>query len=222
MLTNMREFNKQRWRIPILGVTLLELVVMVALVWFIRGYVFQLFRVHGPSMCPTLNQLEKSCNNGSGELVFVNQALYSFQREPKRGEVVVFRSPHQDIYVIKRVIGIPGDEFEIKNGKVRQKNKETGEYELLEEPYLNSANQGKTRTFGREQFSVAEGQYFLLGDNRGRSQDGRQCYSPGSCAPDDLSTIPLRLIKGRAELVLFPFDKIRKVETYFKTLANKN
>ena len=198
-------------KIPILGVTLIELVIMAVLVWFIRSYVFQLFRVHGPSMCPTLNQLDEGCSNDSGELVFVNEFLYSFQEDPKHGEVVVFKSPHQNIYVIKRVIGVPGDVIEISKGKVFVQNRETGEMEELDEPYLSNANRNKTRTFQRQKFEVPAGEYFLMGDNRARSQDGRQCYSPSSCAPDDKSTVPKSLIKGRAEAVLFPFDRFRAV-----------
>jgi len=51
----------------------LEMIILVIFILFIRTYVFQLFRVSGPSMCPTLNQLEDGCEYGSGEFIFVNE-----------------------------------------------------------------------------------------------------------------------------------------------------
>ena len=116
----------QSWRSFIL-----ELVLLLGLVLFIRFYVFQFFRVSGPSMCPTLNQFEEDCYRGNGEFIFVNEFLYSFMREPQRGEIVVFRPPTTDKNYIKRVIGIPGDIVEVIDGKVYLTG---GEYEKTELP----------------------------------------------------------------------------------------
>ena len=190
------------------GSFLLEMVILIAFIFFIRTYVFQLFRVSGPSMCPTLNQFETGCEYSNGEFIFVNQFVYNFLHEPARGEIVVFKEPELDKNLIKRIMGIPGDKVEIIDGQVYRTNVGTDERIDLEEPYLSEKNQGLTRTT-KEIFIVPAGHFLLFGDNRLESLDARMCFSRG-CNDNNTAYVPKDLIRGRAEFALWPDQ--RKLE----------
>lgn len=190
------------------GSFFLELILLLGLVLFIRFYIFQFFRVSGPSMCPTLNQFDAECYHDNGEFIFVNEFLYSFKREPQRGEIVVFRPPTTDKNYIKRVMGIPGDIVEIMNGKVYLTG---GEYEHAELPesYLSAKNIG--RTFAKlDKFIVPEGEYLLFGDNRLESLDSRSCFEH-TCTDNNTPFVAEDKIRGRAEFVIWPVTKARMV-----------
>lgn len=204
--------KEQSW-----GAFALEMLVLLAIVLCIRFYVFQFFRVSGPSMCPTLNQLDEACEMGKGEFVFVNEFLYHFIRPPQRGEVVVFRPPTEKTYYIKRVIGLPGDTITIKDGKVWLTNADHQELELPES-YLSAANQGRTIT-QQKVFTVPDDQYILFGDNRAQSLDARQCFK--TCYGEDNQYTPYverKNIKGRAEFVVWPFWTARWLQNPLEEL----
>lgn len=187
------EASQNSWRS-----SLIELVILLAIVLFIRFYVFQFFRVSGPSMCNTLNYLNEECEYDKGEFIFVNQLLYLI-REPSIGEVVVFRPPSKNTYYVKRVIGVPGDKVEVRDGVVYRNGIQ------LNETYLSPRNQGQTKTYGQDVFEVPEGKYLLFGDNRAKSLDARQCFGSGCYnGEDDPFTISSK-IKGKAEFVVWPF-----------------
>lgn len=193
---------------------------------FIRTYIVSPFRVNGPSMCSTLNVIDEVCQSpGStkeekiivNELFYQSIAGYSFG-EPEAGDIIVFRPPNNNIekeYYVKRVIGEPGDTIKIVNGKVYKLFND--EYIELNEPYLNSKNAGKTFVGGVSQdeesiYHVPEGNYFVMGDNRGSSADSRSCFSNFSreCSPEDINSyVPKANIRGKAELVFWPFKNIR-------------
>lgn len=182
-----------------------ELAILLGVVLFIRFYIFQFFQVSGPSMCPTLNYLNNSCEQEKGEFIFVNEFLYNFVRDPERGEVVVFKAPYaakgRDIY-IKRVIGVAGDIVEVKEGKVYLTN-DTVKNFPLPESYLSPRNQGQTLS-QKERFEVPAGHVLVFGDNRARSSDARQCFSNG-CHGERSPYIAIDQIKGAAEFVIWPF-----------------
>ncbi|MCF7906101.1 signal peptidase I [Candidatus Gracilibacteria bacterium] len=193
------------------GSFLLEALLLIGIVLFIRFYIFQFFRVSGPSMCPTLNMIDDECYSGKGEFIFVNEFLYNFFRTPERGEVVVFHPPHKKIFYIKRIIGVPGDMVEVKNGKIFLTN-ETNDDVRIDEPYLSARNQGRTMTYKRSVFQVPEGHYLLFGDNRAESLDARQCFSSSGCDGSHTPFVPKGNIQGRAEFVIWPLNKIRWLE----------
>jgi len=195
----------------------LEMAILLAIVLCVRFYVFQFFRVSGPSMCPTLNQLEGECETGKGEFVFVNQFLYHFLKDPARGEVVVFRPPTEKAYYIKRVIGVPGDTITINDGKVYLTNADHEELQLPEE-YLSAENQGRTIT-QKKVFTVPEDHYLMFGDNRNQSLDARQWFK--SCYGDLNDNTPFvheDKIKGRAEFVIWPFWTMRWLDRPYQDL----
>ena len=191
----------------------IEIIVLISIVLFIRFYVFQLFRVSGPSMCPTLNVLNEECQGGKGEFIFVNEFLYKFMKDPKRGEIVIFRPPNKKIYYVKRVIGIAGDTIEIENGKVYLTNSKVTRFKLQED-FLSEKNKGRTKNFEKTKFTVPEGHFLLFGDNRDKSLDARQCFSGAGCNGQNTPFVSKENIQGRAEFVIWPFWKSRWLENH--------
>lgn len=132
----------------------LETLLMAAIIWAGVNVATARFRVEGASMEPNLH---------TGNFVIVSRVAYwKVMGEPRRGDVVVFQPPTnpQEDY-IKRVIGLPGDTVEIREGRVYVNGG------LLEEPYISVP----TNRSGI--WRVAEGEYFVLGDNRNDSDDSR-------------------------------------------------
>lgn len=89
--------------------------------------------------------------------------IHYFVSNPERGDIVVFRYPdNEETLYVKRVIGLPGETVEIKDGSVYI------DEELLEESYLKEETSG-----GFGPYNVPEGSYFMMGDNRNNSTDSR-------------------------------------------------
>lgn len=131
------------------------------------------------------------------DYIIMYRRAYSGDKEPKRGDIVIFKSELQDEngknkLLIKRVIGLPGDKITINDGKAYINDKEYDESYLKDGYTTGSVNN----------FKVPKGEYFVMGDNRVVSIDSR--YSEVGCIKKDA-------IKGRAVLRLFPFTKIKKL-----------
>lgn len=131
------------------------------------------------------------------DYIIMYRMAYSGDKEPKRGDIVIFKSELQDEngknkLLIKRVIGLPGDKITINDGKVYINDKEYDESYLKDGYTTGSVNN----------FKVPKGEYFVMGDNRVVSIDSR--YSEVGCIKKDA-------IKGRAVLRLFPFTQIKKL-----------
>ena len=120
-------------------------------------------KIMGVAMEPTLHD---------GEWITVS----SVSRELKRGDIVVYTIPNSDWDAVKRIIGLPGETIEFKSGKVYINRFE------LEEPYL--FEQGQTGFV--ETLIIPEGYYFIMGDNRMKSNDSRD---HGLIAKDSISGI---------------------------------
>lgn len=159
---------------------LISIVVAVVIAFVIRSFVVEPYLVEGPSMRPTLQ---------SAERLLVNKFIYRL-RAPERGEILVFqypRDPSRDF--IKRVIAVPGDTIQIKEGLVYVNS------QLLNESYILSKTRGSYPL--RE---VPEGHIFVMGDNRNNSEDSRFA---------DVGMVPYSLIKGKAMFVFWPVDHIK-------------
>ena len=156
---------------------IVSIVVAVALAMFIRTFIVELYVVDGPSMRPTLE---------SEQRLVVNKFIYRFH-PPEKGDVLVFqypRDPSRDF--IKRVIAVPGDTIEIREGRVLVND------QLLTEDYILE----KTRS-EYPKATVPEGHIFVMGDNRNSSEDSRFA---------DVGFVPYDLIKGKAMLVFWPIS----------------
>lgn len=137
------------------------LLVSLAIVLPIRYFIVQPFIVRGASMEPTFE---------NKEYLVVDEASYYF-REPKRGEVIVFRYPRDPSqFFIKRIIGLPGEKIEIHSGRVKIVNHEFPDGFILDELYLDPPNHF---TAPDTKITLGGGQYFVLGDNRDFSSDSR-------------------------------------------------
>ncbi len=132
----------------------------------------------------------------------------------KLGKDILFPLPVDgQEFFIKRVIGLPGDTIDLKNGYVYITNAEHPNGYKLDEPYLSSVNQGNTQPLipGKTKFVVPAGRYLVFGDNRVVSTDARSCFrsSLGSgCQFEGDSYIGTENIEGRASLILFPLNKM--------------
>lgn len=131
----------------------------------------------------------------SNDYVVVSKQSYSIFGDMERGDVIVFRSSLLDENgdqksLIKRVIGLPGDTIEIKNGYVILNGV------TIQEDYL--AEQGVSGEM--EQITVDEGKIFVMGDNRAVSQDSR---SP------EVGQVDQDTVIGKVVLRIFPIDSIR-------------
>jgi len=102
------------------------------------------------------------------EYLLIDEISYRF-REPKRGDIIVFRYPRNPSeFFIKRVVGLPGETVEILDGVVTLYNNEHPNGIRLEESYLSGAY-----TPGRIKYVLGSDEYIVLGDNRDASLDSR-------------------------------------------------
>jgi len=166
----------------------IDVVFIIALI--VRAFIFQPFFISGSSMEPDFQD---------GNLIIVEKVSYYF-RQPKRGEVIVFHPPEEPgkIY-IKRIIGLPGETVEIKNGQVTIIDK-TGRAMPLYEPYTN-----QIPTLGYQSVKLGPYEYYVLGDNRepNMSRDSRE-----------IGPIPSINIIGRAWFKFWPSWELIKTPQY--------
>jgi signal peptidase I len=136
--------------------------VSLAIIIPVRYFLIQPFYVKGASMEP---------NFYDNEYLIIDELSYRF-KEPERGQVVVFRYPRNpQEYFIKRVIALPGEEVQIKEGKVIIYNSENTNGFIIPENYLPSDL--LTYNDNEEKIVVGPDEYFVLGDNRNASKDSR-------------------------------------------------
>ena len=125
----------------------------LVIVLVVNIFLAQATRVEGQSMEPNLHNDQR---------LIVEKISYRFH-EPQRGDIVVLRRPHRSSEpLIKRIVGLPGDTLEVKDGRVYMNG------EPLDEPYLNQATWGNMPPR-----LVPEEHVFVLGDNRRASNDSR-------------------------------------------------
>jgi signal peptidase I len=148
-----KNFFKFLWEIA--KIVLIALVIVLP----IRLFLFQPFLVRGQSMEPSFH------NN---DYLIIDEISYRI-REPERGEVIVFKFPKNPSQrFIKRIIGLPGETVQIKNGQVMIIK--DGKTQILDESdYLPSF----VKTPGNLKITLGEREYFVLGDNRTLSADSR-------------------------------------------------
>jgi len=151
----------------ILATLALAIVIFILLQTTIQSTV-----VVGPSMEPDFHD---------GQRLLINKAVYAFH-EPERGDVIIFRSPNNDrTDYIKRIIGLPSDTIEIKDGVVYANGSP------LYEPYIADSPK---YTFQKQE--VEHNSYFVLGDNRNNSNDSHNGW-----------TVPRQNITGKAWLSIW-------------------
>lgn len=151
-------------------------VMLVVLLTLVRNY-----KIEGTSMAPTL---------APAEYILVDKVAYRVFGDPQRGDVVVFRDWNDDKDFIKRIIGLPGEAVDVRDGRVFIDGAP------LDEPYLLGAPTGG----GGGPVVLDPDAYYVLGDNRGNSSDSR-VHGP----------LPRDHIVGRAWLTYWPPSRLRRV-----------
>ncbi len=137
------------------------LVVFGAIFAAIYLFVAQFHKVSGNSMVPTFH---------NGDYLITEKVSYRL-REPKPGEIVVLRNPRDESQdFIKRIIAVPGNTLEIRNGAIYINNQPT------KENYLPVGASTKAGAFITENtpITVGDNQYYVIGDNRNHSSDSRE------------------------------------------------
>jgi signal peptidase I len=160
----------ENWKRFILDI--LETIILAVVLYFGINAISARVRVDGLSMNPTLQH---------GEYVLVSRLAYK-TGHPERGDIIVFSLPlDQSQDLIKRVIGLPGETVSIHDGKVLIDGRPLQEPYIAQSPIYNG------------EWTVGEGQLFVLGDNRNDSKDSHQW-----------GLLPIENVIGKALLIYWP------------------
>ncbi len=157
-----------------------DLIFALLVISLVLVFVVQPVKVEGTSMLPRLHD---------GERIFVNKLVYYDIPELERGDIVVFWFPDDPSKsYIKRVIGLPGETVQVRDGRVFVNGRE------LFEPYLDP---GRNVTRGTEQpVYIRQHYYFVMGDNRDNSSDSRSW-----------GLVPEKYIYGKALFRYWPLSE---------------
>ena len=196
------------------------IVFVIIAVIIIRFFIAELRWIPSGSMRPTLIE---------GDRIVVEKltkfpnllTTHKFENEPKRGDVMIFYPPFvqlkttpldvfsrltgffcKDVAYIKRVIGLPGEKFEIKQFPDGRSYVYIND-NLLEESYIMSEydyNKCKENMYCGP-FVIPEGEYFMMGDNRGNSQDSRYW-----------GTLNKNRFIGRAVFTFWPLNRVGTID----------
>lgn len=153
-------------------------ILVIILIILIKNFIVSPIRVNGTSMYPTLHDTD---------IMLLNKISYRFSNI-ERFDIIVLE--YEDEYLIKRVIGLPGEKIEYKNNKLYVNNK------IIEENFdKQDIENFKLQEIGASK--VPENFYFVVGDNRLNSKDSRR-----------IGFISRNQIKGKSHFTIFPFNRI--------------
>jgi signal peptidase I len=161
-----------------------DLAVALGLAIVVMIFLYQPVKVEGTSMNPLLSDQER---------IFINKFIYRF--EPiERGDVVVFWYPlDRSKSFIKRVVGLPGEKIEIRDGHLYINGEELAD-QYVPAGYIDGSNYGPRR--------IPQGDYFVMGDHRDSSNDSR-VFGP----------VPRSYIYGKAVFAYWPVDHFGSLTT---------
>lgn len=157
-----------------------ELAIAIVIVLVIKTFFFEIITVDGKSMLETLQ---------NGDRLYVSLLTPRFEGY-KRGDIVICYYPGRDDRCVKRIIGMPGDTVSIDKGKVYVNGG------LIEEEYLTHVGR-----YSYPEMTLAEDEYFVLGDNRPISHDSHSA---------DVG--PVTRIEGKVRFVFWPLSRFGSVE----------
>lgn len=189
------------------------IVIALLVVIFIKGFIFDIVRVDGPSMNPTLTHNDRlfisklGYKPAAGDIIILDsayknrEAYYAESGKNPSGisKFFMYFELPEDLkhrYYVKRIIGMPGDKISIIEGRVYVNDKE------LYEPYYNGTTHMTDYSVSYP-VTVEEGHVFVMGDNRGNSTDSRS---------SSLGQVPIEAIEGKSQFRIWPFNAIGKTE----------
>lgn len=186
-LSDNRKKKKRKKTIRSILFLLAETVAVVVLAFFLVKIAIERTVVPGTSMEPTL---------GEGTSIIVNRLSY-LRKGPERFDVIVFEQAGEEhsYYHVKRIIGLPGDTVQIANGLVHI-NGEPLKEAVRDLPKIHLAG------LAEEEFTLDEDEYFVLGDNRNKSEDSRFA---------NIGNVTKEQIVGKAWFTLDPFNIISQL-----------
>ena len=155
----------------------LPYVIIILVVILVKAFIVSPIRVNGVSMNPTLH---------NGDIMLLDEISYRFQNI-KRFDIVVVH--YEDEYLIKRVIGLPGEEIRYEDDKLYINN------QYIEEDFTHK------KTGGFSNITLGDNEYFVMGDNRSNSTDSRI-----------IGPIKENQIIGKTSLNIFPFSRFGNKE----------
>lgn len=193
------------------------------IVWFARSFLYEPFKIPSASMEPNLQ---------AGDFILTNKFAYGVRLpvlhtkiievgKVQRGDVMVFRYPNDPkLNYIKRVIGLPGDKITFDRGLLTIDGKQQkltpveqkGFYDwyredLQDHPHLvQFAHNPGMRKIDRGSFTVPAGEYFVMGDNRDNSRDGRMWNDDNPASPTPWGFVPEKNVVGKALFIWMNSD----------------
>ncbi len=173
--------TREFWDEIISWIKLLVIAFLVAIL--LKTFIFQIAIVDQMSMHPTLEPKN---------VLIVSKLSYRIG-EPKRGDIVVLRDEKENKLLVKRIIGLPGEQLNIQGQKVQINGKD------LEKDW----NTSDTEPMGYEGGIVPEKSYFVMGDNRMSSRDSRS---------DSLGTVPRADVEGKVVFRIWPLNSFGVLE----------
>ena len=204
----------------------------LGIAFVLRTFLFQPFHIPSGSMLPGLMKgdyiITTKYSLGYGRhaatpLPFPVKKGRLFEREPARGDVIVFRPEGHTKNFIKRLVGQPGDQIQMKEGRLHINGKPIQIQKVGQESYIDQSGRKvlaeawseafgdkphiiyDTQKNGRADntniYTVPAGHYFMMGDNRDRSGDSRMSISNGGAG-----YIPTENLMGKAKFILLSVD----------------
>ncbi|MGN0343049.1 MAG: signal peptidase I [Roseburia sp.] len=182
--------RRKKLNIPLLkeiGIWVIEILIVLLMAYVLVYFAGMRITVVGQSMNPTLE---------NGQQILINRFSYKLT-DPDPNDVIVFlpNGNEKSHYYVKRVIAVPGDTVQIKNGAVYV----NGELfdEVVETAAIEEAG------IADEEIVVGEDEYFVLGDNRNNSEDSRYA---------NIGNVKKEHIVGKAWMIISPFRDIGRVK----------
>lgn len=165
----------------------IKYIIFIVVILVIAVYVVGLQQIVGPSMTPTLR---------NGDIVILDKLSYRFS-EIKRDDIVALYYADTK-FLVKRVVGLPGETVEFKDNKLYINGK------YYEEKYLG--DDIVTDNFSLEELNyttIPDDMYLVLGDNRGDSMDSRD---------SDVGLVPKKDIYGKVRFKIWPINEFKYVK----------
>lgn len=158
----------------------MPLLIAIVICFIVTKFIFFIAVIPSESMVPTLNEKDR---------LIVLRTINKDNIKP--GDIIVFEKEGEENYLVKRVIGVGGDEIYISKGVLYRNG------ELIDEPYIKELG----RYSGM--YTVPEGELFFLGDNRNNSTDSSKWQDP---------YIPKENVVGKVVLKIYPFKDFGTID----------